>query len=196
MNGLDFDDLQPIEIAFPIQGKPYVLREASGDAVTKHRSVMLRALKMGANGRPVGIDASAADAEALLVSLCLYDADEQGHLRLDKNGNPDGRYMVSIPRVKAWPARVQKALFNKIREISDMDESKDSPERRVMLAALAREDFPLPVEQLRQWAADRAEEDPETFQALVELLAPPDMASISLEERVKNGRRATTDGSV
>jgi len=102
---LNFDDLTPIEIPVRIQGKNYVLREASGDAACRYRNAVLACAQLTPEGKAVSVR-NLADVEPLLVSLCLFD----------EKGNP-----VSVNQVRKWPARVVKALYEKAKEISDLD---------------------------------------------------------------------------
>jgi hypothetical protein len=119
----NFDTLAPIEVPVKIAGRNYVLREATGEAAGKYRAASLRGAEITHDDetgqRTIKRLESAADVEPLLVSLCLFDV-------------TDGERTVSIETVKAWPARVQRALFEKAKEISQLDEADD-------LAALERQ---------------------------------------------------------
>jgi hypothetical protein len=68
-----------------------------------------------------------ADAEPLLVSLCLFEA-----LR-DGSGNPVSERNVPLVTVKSWPNRVQKRLFDWVREKSDLNpaETKESLRKQI-----------------------------------------------------------------
>ncbi len=109
MEEMNFD-LEVVSIPVTIGGEKYELREASGDAACKWRNAILSKAKLGPDGKPQTVG-SIADTEPLLVSLCLFN--ESG-----KN--------VSLSVVRSWPARIQKALFNKIKDISDLDEDEQS----------------------------------------------------------------------
>lgn len=115
MTEIDLGDLQPIEVPYKLGGKSYILKEASGDAVCKYRNALMKSAKMGDDLRVTSVD-GIADVEPLLVSLCLFEVTEKGH-------RP-----VSTADVRAWPNRVQKALFEKVKEISDL-EDKEAKER-------------------------------------------------------------------
>lgn len=127
---LDFADLAPVEIKVNLFNKKYVLCEASGDAACKYRNAQLKGVKIGTDGRPQSIPENVADSEPLLVSLCLYEADKDGKLRYDKDNLPDPKFRVAIGTVRSWPSRIQKKLFEKVREISQLDEK---PTRSVLL---------------------------------------------------------------
>lgn len=111
---LDFSDLASQEVRVPIGNKVYVLREPTGDAVVKWRNAQLRSSKM-VDGKLSSIDGM-ADAEPLLVSLCLFECRPQ----------PDGtevQYIVKENTVRAWPNRVQRALYDKVMELGHLNES-------------------------------------------------------------------------
>jgi hypothetical protein len=134
MNTLDFSDLQPIEIEVKVGPVTYILTEASGGAAIKYRNALMRASKLEKDkegneafvydgSREYGI----ADADAVLVSNCLYFPGKDGKLVLS-NGIPDQSYLVPINIIRGWPVRVQDALYRKIKEISDgLVEREDTP---------------------------------------------------------------------
>lgn len=125
----DFDDLAPIEIPVRIAGVAYILREASEAAACKWRNHQLKATRM-ADGKVTGMDGM-ADAEPLLVSLCLCQTNPDGTLKLDPQRNPAN---VPLALVLSWPARIVKPLFEKAKEISDLTEKEtaDALEKRLL----------------------------------------------------------------
>ncbi len=113
-------DLTPITVPVTIGGKKYVLKEASGDAAVKYRNCLLKATKLGPEGKPSSIDGM-ADAEPLLVSLCLF----QIATSVNKLGDAvTAELPVPIHVVRGWKNQVQKGLFARIKEISDLDENE------------------------------------------------------------------------
>lgn len=112
MSEFDFSDLSVIEIPVSIDGKQYFLREADGEAEAKFRNALMEGVEIGPEGKPVRVRGS-ADAEPLLVHLCLWD-----------KAYPEGR-RVPLDRVKAWPSRVVRKLFNKAKEISEIQTTSD-----------------------------------------------------------------------
>lgn len=114
---LNFDDLAPIEIPVKVGGKAYLLREASGDAACKWRNALLKATRLGPEGKPVSIDGM-ADTEPLLISLCLFETADNG------DGSRTATKPVSIATIRSWPARVQAKLFAKCKDISALDETE------------------------------------------------------------------------
>lgn len=121
-----FDDLTLHEEKVMLGKDEYVLREASGEAATIYRNAMLKATKLGENGKPESLDGF-ADAEPLLVSLCLFKREGVGF------GS------VSVNVVKSWPSRVQKKLFERAKEISDLDETDDIDKLREQRAKVDKQ---------------------------------------------------------
>jgi hypothetical protein len=122
---MNLDDLAPVEETVTYQGKTYAVREASSDAAAKWRNALSKSTKIQ-DGKLVGMD-SIADCDPLLVSLCLYYADESGKVPL-KDGAPDPTRLVGLPSVRALPERVVKRLHAWITERSDFGgtEAKNS----------------------------------------------------------------------
>ena len=104
----DFSDLKVIQIKVPIFGTDYLLVEASGDAAVKFRNATMEAMVVK-DGKVAGYR-GAANVEPLLVSFCLHTVKE--------DGTPDK--LVPKDLILSWPGRIQKALFAKAKEISDL----------------------------------------------------------------------------
>lgn len=111
MEPLNFDDIALIEIPVKIGSKRYVLREATGDAACKYKNAQMACAKFNADGKPAGVG-NMADTEPLLVSLCLFEVDDQGQPL---------KTSVPLQTVRGWPARIQKALFEKVQAISQLE---------------------------------------------------------------------------
>lgn len=109
---LSFDSLELIEQPVRIEGKLYKLREASGAAACKYRDALLSQTELGADGKAGKIKVN-TETEPLLVSLCLFDPE----------GNP-----VPLATVMGWPSRVIKQLYNRAKEISELDEKEKKAE--------------------------------------------------------------------
>jgi hypothetical protein len=116
MDSLRFEDITPIEVPVHIHGVDYVLRETSGEAAVKYNDARL-ACNEYQDGKLVRVH-GLADLEPLLVSLCLFT--QEGSL-------------VSKTTILGWPARVQKALYDKAREISGMNETPQSLRKQIEL---------------------------------------------------------------
>ena len=102
---LDFSSVAEIEVPVKVRDSTYTLREASGEAAAKYRSAAAACMKM-VDGKTVGIS-GIGEVESLLVSLCLFD---------DKNK------LVKRELINSWPAKIVKALFERCKEISGLDE--------------------------------------------------------------------------
>lgn len=113
-----FEDLTPIEVPVKIEGKSYILREASGDAACKWRNAQLRAARME-RGKLANIG-NLADCEPLLVSLCLFEV-------IDANRS----ITRNVPQqtIRNWPSRVQKALYDRALKISGLDTEVEDEEQ-------------------------------------------------------------------
>ncbi|MFA5376327.1 MAG: hypothetical protein WC455_11335 [Dehalococcoidia bacterium] len=116
------DDLTPQTEPVKLSGKDYSLREASGDAATKFANARLSCIKLGPDGKPQTVR-GIADVEPLLVSLCLFD--ESG-----KN--------VPEATVRSWPARVQKVLYDRAKEMSHLDDLETEAAIVVQITALQK----------------------------------------------------------
>ena len=113
---LEFD-LTPIEIPVKIQSidgivTDYVIREATGAIAGTYRDAQLACARFETKGQPASVK-GLSEVEPLLVSLCLFDSENKNVLKTT---------------VKSWPSRVQKALFEKIKKISELDEAEEDEE--------------------------------------------------------------------
>ncbi len=114
----DFSSLAIIEI--PVvgpDGKRYMLREASGDAVAKFNNARARCIQFK-DGAMASVSGQ-GDLEVLLVSYCLFHTDETGAAKLNTP--------VDIKLIRSWPNRVVKPLYDAAREISEIDAEDDLP---------------------------------------------------------------------
>lgn len=114
---LVFDSLLPREEHFDADGRRFILREATEDAAMKIRAVADRATRTSPDGKTVEVIDAAASAENALymVSLCLWEVTK------------DGEKQVTPDEMRHWPARVTKALAEKVIEMSELGE-RDTPE--------------------------------------------------------------------
>ena len=104
MEPMEFD-ITRMEIPVKIDGKNYILREASVKEAKQWRGSIL-ASQFQKDGQQ-GLKPTLADSEPLLVSLCLTQEDGAA---------------VSKDVIETWPAKVVRRLFDKIKEISDLNE--------------------------------------------------------------------------
>jgi len=105
---LDFGNLDLKEVPVKVDGVEYLLREANGGAVITYRNKLHFEMSKRDQGT-VTDKTGIADLEPLLVSLCLVDA--------------ENKKFVPQATIRGWPNRIQKALYNKAREISGMNEA-------------------------------------------------------------------------
>lgn len=162
MESFDFSDLtiQEIPVVSP-EGKAYTLREANGKAATDHRNAIMSSTIFGPDGKVTGIK-SLASVEASFVAACLWD---------DKGRNPTSAI------VQTWPARVQKLLYEKAKELSDMNE--ESPIMNSLEKALSLEGSPISLEELSDFICSQTDKE---FENLVRLFKP----KANKDEQVKN----------
>ena len=141
-NEYDLDQIRiPITLKWKGEPKKYVLYESTGEAASKFRNYLIAdATFVDGKVSKVG---KVANAEPLLVSLCLFELVEKDGVETERP--------VPEAVVKKWPARVQKALFNRIKEISDLDEQ--SPEKQTLEEALQHASSPITLADFRKWVA-------------------------------------------
>lgn len=130
VDDLDFSDITTIEMPFNLKGKSYTLREASGSAACQYRNAVMNGMTLGPDGKPVKME-GLADSEPLLVSLCVFD-DRQ---------NP-----IALNKVRSWPNRVVKRLYEKAKKISQLDESPETVDELIK----QRDELTKRIEQLQQ----------------------------------------------
>lgn len=121
-----YDDIVPREVKVRIGPARYVLREGGGDVVAKFKNAQMRAARASTNG-VVYMDGM-ADTESLLVSLCLYRADDEGNLRLNKKGDPDPAFLVSQEAVKKFTNKVISDLYERAKALAGLNEEEETEE--------------------------------------------------------------------
>src|SRR5262249_48389219 len=127
---MEFDSVIPVEVPVRIGDERFVLREASEDAAVRWRNACARCARM-VDGKVVAVG-DIADTEPQLLSWCLYEGET---IRLLPDGSPDPKHLVSAQRIRRWPARVVKALYDEARRISGLDE-RDT--RKTLLDRIAK----------------------------------------------------------
>lgn len=113
---IDFGSLKVIEVPMILGGDNYVLCEADGNAGCAYRNALLSSADLtfeGTKGK-VGKVHNLASVEPLLVSMCLF-----------KVGSDGTRKPVPEKVIRTWPARIVKKLYDKAKEISELDETKE-----------------------------------------------------------------------
>lgn len=113
---LNLDDLAPKEITVRIGSQEYKLMEPSEAAASRWRNALLAAAKVGPDGKIVGMG-NYADTSVLLVSSCLFKKSKA----VDVEGRP--QYVpVGVQELKTWPARHVTKLFEKCKELGELNE--------------------------------------------------------------------------
>lgn len=118
---MTFDEIDLISVPVTIKGEEYVLREATSDAAGKYHDAIIKSTRMS-DGKITGSD-GLGGVEALLVSLCLFR-------RKDDSA-------VSLTEVRRWPTRVVKPLFERVKEISELDAKGDDAPKSAAVASPA-----------------------------------------------------------
>lgn len=191
LNNLSFDDLEPRSLVVMLKQVPHLLVEPSESDVCRWRNAQIREAKM-VNGKVAGIG-NVADTEPLLVHYCLFQILKPELVEVDGetgnrayNGPRDGNHIRQVPlaTIRGWTGRLVGKLFEAVKELGELND-KESPERKALLAALAREDAPTNLHTIREWVEGLVGEDSDTYTPLKALLAP------TAEETAKNGQVAT-----
>lgn len=170
----DYDEAKT-EVPVKFKGKHYVLREASGRAARIYRNASLACIVLGPEGKPATIR-NLANVEPLLVSLCLWE-----------KPNPDAAAVKPTTQdfVETMPSRLQKGLFAKIKEISDLDEEPDT--KTQFIEALKLANTPISLDDLRKFVAELPDDD-DKYKQLKTWMKP------TAEEKAKNVPSDTTAG--
>lgn len=108
-----FESLEPIEVPVKIEGKDYILLEASSTVGILYKDRQMQCTQLSDEGNVVKIQGLGA-LEPYLVSLCLFRIDPE-----------KGRVPVSMETIKSWPNKVQKKLYKVAREIGELVEADD-----------------------------------------------------------------------
>lgn len=136
MESLDYSNLTIKEIPVTLpDGSKWLLREADGKTATAHRNAIMEATQFGPDGKVVGIK-NLASVEARFVAGCLWSDAEKP-------------INIHIAMVEKLPARIQKQLYEKAQELSDMGE--ESAIRSALEKALDRSDSPVKFEEFTEW---------------------------------------------
>lgn len=153
--------------------RQYVLREASGGAATRYRNAALSCHLYNDEGRLVGFK-DLASVEPLLVSLCIFEVTDKGEVPVLK------------AVVESWPNHVQKQLFERALEMSDIKETLPQ-ERAGIQLALEQPGAPVDMKTLQGYFQDLP--DCDEYRAVKKWLEP------TAEELAKNALSGTTAGS-
>lgn len=116
---MNFDEDKLIEIPVSINHKKFILREANGEVAGKWRgSIVKHAIFDKGKAKQVG--AGVAESDCFLVSLCLFEVIA---------GEKETSYIpAKLDFVKRLRARTIKALFEKAKEIAELNEEEEEEE--------------------------------------------------------------------
>jgi hypothetical protein len=111
---IDIFDNLIAEVPVKIQGVDYILREADGEVSTIFQNAQIEGTTFNSAGETLSVK-GLANIQPILVSLCLYTTD-------------DIPIRVPINKVKSWPSRTVKLLFERAKEISLLNEQEETLE--------------------------------------------------------------------
>ena len=112
----DFSDLKIIEVSVKgPNGKSYMLREASGAAAAQFNNARAKCAKFK-DGELESVTGPGR-LPLYLISLCLFNTKDDGTANINSS--------VSLSVIQPWPDRVIQKLFDKSKEISEIDEDDD-----------------------------------------------------------------------
>ena len=121
------DEPKPITVPVRVGGKvKYFLAEASADAAKQFRNTAVRGSSM-ADG-VISMGGHVADAEPILLSLCLFYATPDGQMPIDHKGDFDSRKLVPMSVIRSWPSRFVEPLYERIKKISKLTMEPDTVE--------------------------------------------------------------------
>lgn len=117
---IDFGDVSLQTRRLKINGKAYLLREATEDVACKYQNARIKELVMGPDGKPSGLR-NVADVGPYLVSLCLFEITERGEVA------------VPVKQVREWPSRLVSQLTDMAKKMSRLDdeETAEALEKRI-----------------------------------------------------------------
>lgn len=135
-----FDSIIPLEVPITLADGHYVLKEASAEAVRQYRNSTTNKARYS-EGKLSGVT-DIADAEPLLVSLCLFPIDGLGTVS-DKHVTKD--FILSLPH------RIQKSLYERLRNISKMEDDGDEIIKKSLKAVFSQEGSPATFNALQSF---------------------------------------------
>lgn len=118
---MEFEEQELAEVLVKIGSRQYILQEANGDVVVQHRNAVLAYTKYTSEGSIASLS-GIASAEPLLISKCLYTT-----VPVDKD-KPEGPVvkgkLAGLEFVNNLRHKTMKKLFNRLKEISDMNDDE------------------------------------------------------------------------
>lgn len=165
----DFSDIQWIEI--PVTGpdnEEYILRELDAGGARKYNDARISGVTME-DGKVVKVE-NIGGLEVLLVSLCLRAV----------NKRP-----IRPQSIEGWQERIIKKLFDKAKEISDIEEESADDNLVVLKQTFGREDAPFPYEEIKRFVDSQTDDYYKPLQKA--------MAAADKEDSAKNLPKSSTD---
>jgi hypothetical protein len=117
MEALKFDSLARTEVPVTIEGKEYVLQEATEKAASEYLDLGVSNLELS-EGKVCGMRGGAANS-AVLVSRCLF------LILANEGGERTGLKSVHLDTIRAWPSRVVKPIFEAALKISGLEAKEE-----------------------------------------------------------------------
>ncbi len=105
---LVFESLDPISIPVSVGSRKFLLREATVAAACEFENAANACTVYNDKGFRCGVK-GLADVDSILVAKCLLEVKDGGYSS------------VSLDEVRGWPDRIQRVLYQKVREISGMN---------------------------------------------------------------------------
>lgn len=128
-----------------IAGERFAIVEADEATAVKWKNKQVSSAKIGPKGNFTGVG-DVADSEPFLVSMCLRRV-KDGVTKTGLDGEElklaDLGDAVDLKTVRTWPARVIRPIFERIKEVSDLNEMKVPDERRQFFAIINMDGSPL-----------------------------------------------------
>lgn len=171
----DVETAEPIEYLIKnLGGKSYIIKEAKSGEAAQYKNAVTACSTINAE-TGIMTNKGLANTENFLISLCMYEASMGAGGEFVPSPKP-----VGIRFVESLPHKVAQKIFDKIREISNLNEN------RVVLDAIgklfSRDDAPISHSKFNEWVKQAMKENKE-LRPLVMILD---------EERTKNSSSDTT----
>lgn len=112
LDPMNFDDPTPVEVPVTIGKVSYILKEPSEAAVVQWRDYHASSVRMDKKGNPIGVS-GVGGADALLLSLCLFEVTDKGHIPLSRQ------------KILGWKSEIVQALSKRAKEMAGLDEEDD-----------------------------------------------------------------------
>jgi hypothetical protein len=116
---LNFPDITLQEVPVVLGDKRFILRECDEETAVKYRNMQSKATRFSKDGSLVAVE-GLADTEPFLVARCLFEEGKDKPI-----GDMELKKLIRRPRI------VRK-LFDKIKEMSQLEEADEATLRKQM----------------------------------------------------------------